>query len=94
MTTDTVTCDPGATLSKLNSIVVQQENRFRILTRIGNNGSETTFEFLVGKKPTNHSVIGKNNQGIATIPGGASLICSGLIFIEGNLTLCSVTRLP
>jgi hypothetical protein len=82
-------------LAELNTIVAQREDLHRKLTAMTNDGGFTVLTFESGPIPvTNKAVIAPQKNGKTVLPDGASLVCTGTIFVDGQLTPCSASRMP
>jgi hypothetical protein len=82
----------SSTLSVINTIVVQNENTIGPLTNIGNDKGLTTLSFAVGAPPTLHATIKADVNGVPSAPGGSIIVDTDLIFVVGQLTLCTASR--
>ena len=83
---------PFRDLADINREVAQYEQRYGPLATIGNDGSQTILTFAAKPPPTSFAVIAAQNAGNPVIPAGATLVCSGTIFVLGQLTLSAATR--
>ncbi len=89
----TVNVAAATLLPALNHIVAQQEGFHGPLLAIGNDGSHTQLTFdNVPVSPDTNAVIAPQDAGNPKIPFGATLVCTGTIFIAGQLTLSAATR--
>jgi len=89
----TVSVEPAKSMAQLNTIVAQQEGFHGALTAIGNDGSVTLLTFEnTPKKPEVNAVIAPQEGGRPSVPVGATLVCTGTVFVAGQLTLSAATR--
>jgi len=89
----TVKIAPSESLADLNTIVAQQEGLHGPLEAIGNDGGNTLLTFdNTPDSPAVNAIIAAQQAGKPVIPAGAKLVCSGTIFVQGQLTLSSATR--
>ncbi|HXJ02090.1 MAG TPA: hypothetical protein VNH44_12780 [Micropepsaceae bacterium] len=93
--TSTVKIAAASSLADLNTIVAQNEGLHGPLTAMGNDGSFTLLTFDNSPtSPKNSAVIAPQKDGKPVLPTGAALVCIGTIFIQGQLTLSSASRMP
>ena len=76
----------------LNQEVTQGEQLYGTLSSMGNDGSTTTLTFAATGLPTTTAVIAPQIGGQPNIPPGQSLVCTGTLFVLGQLVLCAATR--
>ncbi len=89
----TVALEPAKALPGINTIVAQQEGYHGAIKAIGNDGTTTLLTFEnTPAKPSKKAVVTPHNAGVPVVPAGATLICTGTIFIAGQLTLASAAR--
>ena len=85
-----LTAQPSWDLPTLNTFVAQQENFLRgPLTKIGNNGSQTTLDIddLADDGPAKNAVIT-----LGSLPAGATKINTDAIFVSGALVVATAYR--
>lgn len=82
----------ASTLDAINTIVGQNEESVGPLTNIGNEKAFTTLTFALGPKPPQQAVIAIDVNGTPSVPAGSTVIDTDLIFVAGQLTLCTATR--
>jgi hypothetical protein len=85
---------PAATsLSDMEALIVQNEAWFGPLNSMDHDSQTSIFYFDADQpSPANNAVVAPQKAGVPDIPEGSALVCGGLVFVAGQLTLCAATR--
>ncbi|HEY2071081.1 MAG TPA: hypothetical protein VGG48_16105 [Rhizomicrobium sp.] len=82
---------PASTIDQVNQIVSQNEQITGPITAMGNDGTNSTFDFdaTVSTLPVKIAIIVPNTS---PAPASSTSVCTGTIFIAGVLTPCTAYR--